>query len=46
MGKGIPGGYAGRGTAGMDKDKVLRTLRHTRTLTRDTHTHQHGFVYV
>ena len=46
MGKGIPSGYTGRGTTGTDKDKVLHTLRHTHTLTRDTHTHQHGFAYV
>ena len=41
MGKGIPGGYAGRGTAGMDKDKVLResgrrTNRRRSTLNRET----------
>ena len=43
MGKGIPGGYAGRGTPGMDKDTDFCTHCHTRTPTCQTHTRRCGF---
>ena len=42
MGKGIPGGYAGRGTPGTDKDTDFCTHCHTHTPTRQTHTRRCG----
>ena len=45
MGKGIPGGYTGRGTAGTGRDTVFCTRCRTRTLTRKTRTRHTGLPY-
>ena len=37
-GRGLPGGYTGKGTAGMGTGWFFCTLAHTRTLTRQTRT--------
>jgi hypothetical protein len=39
----IPGGYAGKGTAGTDRDTYFGTRHHTHTHTRHTRTHSGGF---
>ena len=44
MGMGIPGGYAGRGTTGTDRDSYFSIQPHTRTHTRHTHTHNGGYA--
>ena len=40
----IPGGYAGKGTAGTGTDTLFCTRYRTRTHTRQTRTHRAGFV--
>ena len=41
-GYGLPGGYAGRGTVGTDKDTYFCTHHLTHTPTCHTHTHAVG----
>ena len=43
-GTGIPGGYAGRGTTGTDKDTYIGIRPCTRTRTRHTRTHKGGYI--
>jgi hypothetical protein len=41
---GIPGGYTGKGTTGMDKDTYFGIHPCTRTRTRHTRTHNGGYI--